>query len=74
MCGSGGGGQLGPGLARMLRKEYGQERVILSDVRKPNNPEAMNGKFNLERVTCWVLAWVYFDGTHPCFSLLFLPV
>lgn len=48
---TGGGGQLGPGLARMLRKEYGQERVILSDVRKPNNPEAMNGPFKYVDVT-----------------------
>ena len=40
----GGGGQLGPGLARVLRSSYGTENVILSDVRKANNPEAKNGK------------------------------
>lgn len=41
---TGGGGQLGPGLARILRQSYGRENVILTDVRKPNNPEAFNGK------------------------------
>ena len=40
---TGGGGQLGPGLARILRQSYGRENVILTDVRKPNNPEAFNG-------------------------------
>jgi threonine 3-dehydrogenase len=42
---TGGGGQLGPGLARILRQSYGRENVILTDVRKPNNPEAFNGPF-----------------------------
>jgi threonine 3-dehydrogenase len=40
---TGGGGQLGPGLAKLLRSSYGAENVVLSDVRKPNNPEALNG-------------------------------
>lgn len=48
---TGGGGQLGPGLARVLRKDYGRESVILSDVRKPNNPEALNGPFEYVDVT-----------------------
>jgi len=41
----GGGGQLGPGLARLLRKEYGIGNVILSDVRKANNAEAKRGPY-----------------------------
>ena len=45
----GGGGQLGPGLARVLRSSYGTENVILSDVRKANNPEARNGTFSILR-------------------------
>ena len=41
---TGGGGQLGPGLARLLRASYGTENIVLTDVRKPNNPEAYAGK------------------------------
>ena len=40
---TGGGGQLGPGLAKLLRQSYGTDNVILTDVRKPNNPEHFNG-------------------------------
>merc|ERR1712134_86968 len=47
----GGGGQLGPGLARVLRSSYGTENVILSDVRKANNPEARNGPYEYIDVT-----------------------
>ncbi|XP_016297555.1 L-threonine 3-dehydrogenase, mitochondrial-like [Sinocyclocheilus anshuiensis] len=32
---TGGLGQLGVGLAQMLRKQYGKENVILSDIRRP---------------------------------------
>ena len=49
---TGGGGQLGPGLARILRQSYGRENVILTDVRKPNNPEAFNGKSDCEIIIC----------------------
>lgn len=48
---TGGGGQLGPGLARLLREQYGHENVVLSDVRKPNNPEAYNGPWKYADVT-----------------------
>lgn len=47
----GGGGQLGPGLARLLRQDYGSENVILSDVRKGNNAEAFNGPYKYVDVT-----------------------
>ena len=40
---TGGGGQLGPGLATLLRKEFGTENVILSDIKKPNNYAANAG-------------------------------
>jgi len=42
---TGGGGQLGPGLARLMRASYGTDNVVLTDVRKPNNPEAYAGPF-----------------------------
>ena len=33
----GGMGQLGPGLAELFSKTYGNESVILTDIVKPNN-------------------------------------
>merc|ERR1711990_1167114 len=48
---TGGGGQLGPGLAKLLRQSYGSDNVILTDVRKPNNPEHFNGPFKYADVS-----------------------
>ena len=40
----GGLGQLGTGLAKLLRKSYGPENVILSDIIKPDKDILDNGK------------------------------
>ncbi|MBN3305218.1 TDH protein, partial [Amia calva] len=41
----GGLGQLGIGLARLLRKQYGTENVILSDIKKPSDEVYNSGPF-----------------------------
>ena len=41
---SGGLGQLGTGLARLLRKSFGTDQVILSDIIRPNAEILANGK------------------------------
>lgn len=39
-------GQLGSGLARLLRQKYGQNNVIMSDIRKPaEGSEASKGPY-----------------------------
>ncbi|XDV42722.1 hypothetical protein PO909_011339 [Leuciscus waleckii] len=42
---TGGLGQLGVGLAKLLRKEFGKYNVILSDIRKPPNHVYQSGPF-----------------------------
>ncbi|XP_030643071.1 L-threonine dehydrogenase 2 [Chanos chanos] len=42
---TGGLGQLGVGLARMLRQQYGTENVILSDIKKPPTEVFKSGPF-----------------------------
>ena len=41
---SGGLGQLGTGLAKLLRENYGTENVILSDIIKPSKEVLADGK------------------------------
>lgn len=41
----GGLGQLGTGLAKLLRKKYGTENIILSDIIKPSQEILDNGPF-----------------------------
>ncbi|XP_046874225.1 L-threonine dehydrogenase 2 isoform X1 [Hypomesus transpacificus] len=41
---TGGLGQLGVGLAQMLRKQYGRDNVILSDIKKPPSEVFSSGK------------------------------
>ena len=40
----GGLGQLGTGLAKLLRKQYGTENIILSDIIRPKKDILENGK------------------------------
>ncbi|CAH2245634.1 L-threonine 3-dehydrogenase, mitochondrial-like [Pelobates cultripes] len=42
---TGGLGQLGVGLAKLLRKQYGKNNVILSDIRKPPDSVFYSGPF-----------------------------
>ena len=42
---SGGLGQLGTGLAKLLRENYGTENIILSDIIKPSKEILADGKF-----------------------------
>ncbi|XP_053170441.1 L-threonine 3-dehydrogenase, mitochondrial-like [Scomber japonicus] len=42
---TGGLGQLGVGLAKLLRRRFGKDNVILSDIRKPPNHVYHNGPF-----------------------------
>ncbi|XP_062379389.1 L-threonine 3-dehydrogenase, mitochondrial-like [Sardina pilchardus] len=42
---TGGLGQLGVGLAKMLRRQFGKNNVILSDIRKPPSEVYHNGPF-----------------------------
>ncbi|XP_058855686.1 L-threonine 3-dehydrogenase, mitochondrial-like isoform X1 [Acipenser ruthenus] len=42
---TGGLGQLGVGLARLLRKQYGKNNVILSDIKKPSDEVYNSGPF-----------------------------
>ncbi|KAM3857072.1 L-threonine 3-dehydrogenase, mitochondrial-like [Diretmus argenteus] len=42
---TGGLGQLGVGLAKLLRRRFGKNNVILSDIRKPPNDVYHNGPF-----------------------------
>uniref|UniRef100_A0A8C5MJB4 L-threonine 3-dehydrogenase, mitochondrial n=1 Tax=Leptobrachium leishanense TaxID=445787 RepID=A0A8C5MJB4_9ANUR len=42
---TGGLGQLGVGLAKLLRKQYGKNNVILSDIRKPPDTVFYSGPF-----------------------------
>ncbi len=44
----GGLGQLGTGLARHLRSEFGQENVILSDIVRPDKEILDNGTKNFQ--------------------------
>nr|XP_015203920.1 PREDICTED: L-threonine 3-dehydrogenase, mitochondrial-like isoform X2 [Lepisosteus oculatus] len=48
---TGGLGQLGIGLARLLRKQYGTENVILSDIKKPSDEVYKSGPFVYADVT-----------------------
>ena len=41
---AGGLGQLGTGLARKLRQQYGTENIILSDIIRPNREILDDGK------------------------------
>ena len=41
---TGGLGQLGTGLAKLLRKKYGTENIILSDIIKPSKEVLDDGK------------------------------
>ena len=49
---TGGLGQLGTGLAKLMRARYGADNVILTDVRRPENPAA-------------AAPFVYLDVTNP---------
>ena len=42
---SGGLGQLGTGLAKLLRTKYGTDNIILSDIIRPKKDILANGKF-----------------------------
>ena len=42
---SGGLGQLGTGLAKLLRTKYGTDNIILSDIIRPKKDILDNGKF-----------------------------
>jgi threonine 3-dehydrogenase len=42
---SGGLGQLGTGLAKILRQKYGKDNVIMSDILKPSKEVVEAGKF-----------------------------
>ena len=42
---AGGLGQLGTGLAKLLRKKYGTENIILSDIIKPSKEVLDDGEF-----------------------------
>ncbi len=44
---SGGLGQLGTGLAKLMRKEFGRENVILSDIIRPSKEILDNGNIEL---------------------------
>ena len=44
---TGGLGQLGTGLAKLLRTKYGTDNVILSDIIRPRKEVLDNGKFHL---------------------------
>ena len=47
----GGLGQLGTGLAQLLRKEYGTENIILSDIIKPSKEVLADGKiFSIKNI------------------------
>lgn len=41
----GGLGQLGTGLAKLLRKKYGTENIILSDIIRPSKEVIEDGNF-----------------------------
>jgi hypothetical protein len=43
----GGLGQLGTGLAKLMRKEFGRENVILSDIIRPSKEILDNGNIEL---------------------------
>ena len=42
---AGGLGQLGTGLAKLLRTKYGKDNIILSDIIRPKKDIFENGKF-----------------------------
>ena len=44
LCVAGGLGQLGTGLAKLLRKNFGRENVILSDIIKPTDEMIADGE------------------------------
>ncbi len=44
-CFAGSLGQLGSGLAHLLRQKYGQNNVIMSDIRKPSREMAAKGPY-----------------------------
>lgn len=41
---TGGGGQLGPGLAELFAKSYGKDNVIITDIAKPTDQLLKRGK------------------------------
>ena len=41
---TGGGGQLGPGLAELFAKSYGKDNVIITDIAKPTDQLLQRGK------------------------------
>lgn len=45
ICFSGSLGQLGSGLARLLRQKYGRENVLMSDIRKPSGEILNRGPY-----------------------------
>ena len=47
---AGGLGQLGTGLARKLRQQYGTENIILSDIIRPNREILDDGKPTYKRI------------------------
>jgi hypothetical protein len=57
---SGGLGQLGTGLAKLMRKQFGRENVILSDIIRPSKEILDNGKIfvgvgeNLNFILLWI--------------------
>ena len=44
-CLTGGLGQLGTGLAKILRQQYGRDNIILSDIIRPSKVILDDGKF-----------------------------
>ena len=56
---TGGLGQLGTGLAKLLRKKYGTENIILSDIIKPSKEVLDDGEFfTLKTVIIRVMTWL----------------
>ncbi len=49
----GGLGQLGTGLAKLLRTKYGTDNIILSDIIRPKKEILDNGRFNLKITFNW---------------------
>ncbi|KTG33200.1 hypothetical protein cypCar_00016924 [Cyprinus carpio] len=59
---TGGLGQLGVGLAEMLRKQYGKENIILSDIRRPPAEVYNMGMLTLRQMySCDMGPFVYAD-------------
>jgi hypothetical protein len=60
---SGGLGQLGTGLAKILRQKYGKDNVIMSDILKPSKEVVESGihKLTSKTLLCtYITKWLIF--------------